>query len=336
MQGRRQLGPGDHVAGLAPGEHDGQRAAGLGDDPVVPAAGASQVPGDAPGLLQGRAGDRGGGPVALVEVQRLAGCAQLQLGPARRGVRRGGADLRCRPGRAGAAQAAHARQGQLPVPGSSEIFGGEPAAARGGEAGLQPAQPAVPFLDRDDPPAAGALAAAIAAGEVIAGPAVRPRAVGGSPGQAVRAAADRGGGPDPHGHQAGGSERPSRRRGVTAGPACGEAAACSSCCSPATWPLLTGSGISSSSTPQPTTAQMTSRSDSLMLAGRPDHSPGHLPGADPQARLGEHPLQLAGLPDAAVSGGQAQVPLHGPSPFRRPAARCWPAIQASSTWVAWT
>src|SRR5208282_3669710 len=69
-------------------------------------------------------------------------------------------------------------------------------------------------------------------------------------------------------------------------------------------------------------------------AARPQ--PGHLPGADLQARLGEHPLQLAGLPDAPVGGGQAQVPLHGPSPFSRPAARCWPAIQASSTWVAWT
>ena len=69
-------------------------------------------------------------------------------------------------------------------------------------------------------------------------------------------------------------------------------------------------------------------------AARPQ--PGHLPGADRQARLGEHPLQLAGLPDAAVGGRQAQVPLHGPSPFRRSAARCWPAIQASSIWVAWT
>ena len=89
MQGRRELGPGDHVSGLVAGEHDGQRAAGLGDDPVVPAAGAGQAGGDAPGLLQGRAGDRRGGPVALVEVQRFAGCAQLQLGPA--GAAAGGA-----------------------------------------------------------------------------------------------------------------------------------------------------------------------------------------------------------------------------------------------------
>ena len=44
VQGRRELGPGDHVSGLALGEHDGQRAAGLGDDPVVPAAGGGQVP----------------------------------------------------------------------------------------------------------------------------------------------------------------------------------------------------------------------------------------------------------------------------------------------------
>ena len=105
VQGRRELGPGDHVSGLVAGEHDGQRAAGLGDDPVVPAAGAGQVGGDVPGLLQGRAGDRRGGPVALVEVQRFAGCAQLQLGPAGRGGRRGGrrpagpaGPGRCRPG----------------------------------------------------------------------------------------------------------------------------------------------------------------------------------------------------------------------------------------------
>src|SRR5207342_202068 len=127
----------------------------------------------------------------------------------------------------------------------------DPAPACCGDAGLQPAQPAVPLLDRDDPPAAAARAAPVAAGEVIAGPAVRLRAIGGSPGQAVRAAAGRGAGPDPRGHQAGGSERPSRRLGVTAGPACGEAAACSSCCSPASRPILPGSGISSSSTPQP-------------------------------------------------------------------------------------
>ena len=280
VQGRRGLGPGDHVSGLVAGEHDGQRAAGLGDDPVVPAAGAGQAGGDVPGLLQGRSGDRRGGPVPLVEVQRFAGSAQLQLDPGGRGGRRGGTVRRGRrglPGWPGAAQAAHARQGQLPVSGSGEITGDKPGPARGGDAGLQPAQPAVAFLDRDDPPAAGALAAAVAAGEVVTGPAVGLRAVGGSPGQAVRAAADRGGGPDPRGHQAGGSERPSRRLGVTAGLACGEAAACSSGCSRATRLIVPGSGISSSSTPQPTTAQMTSRSDSLMLAGRPDHSPDIFP-----------------------------------------------------------
>ena len=330
-QGRRQLGPGDHVPGLALGEHDGQRAAGLGDDPVVPAAGAGQVRGDAPGLLQGRAGDRRGGPVALVEVQRLTGRAQLQLGPAGRGGRRGGTVRRGLPGRAGAAQAAHARQRQLPVAGGLEVFRRKPPPARGGDAGLQPAQPAVALLDRDDPPAAGALAAAIAAGEVIAGPAVRPRAVGGSPGQAVRAAADRGGGPDPRGHQAGGSERPSRRLGVTAGPACGAAAACSSCCSPAAWPLLTGSGISSSSTPQPTTAQMTSRSSSLMLAGRPDHRPDIFPAlilrpAPASIRCSSLAVQMPRL--AAAS---RRFHFTAPVPSARPAARCWPAIQASST-----
>src|SRR5216684_2989746 len=62
----------------------------------------------------------------------------------------------------------------------------------------------------------------------------------------------------------------------------------------------------------------------------------HLPGADHHAAGGEHLLQLAGLPDAAVGGGQPEVPLHGASPFQRSAARCWPATQASSTWVACT
>jgi len=51
------------------GEHDGQRAGGLGDDPVVPAADAGQAGSDPPGLLQGRAGDCRGGPVPLVEAQ---------------------------------------------------------------------------------------------------------------------------------------------------------------------------------------------------------------------------------------------------------------------------
>src|SRR6266702_1054221 len=69
VQGRRQLGPGDHVPGLVAGQHDGQRAAGLGDDLVVPAAGGGQAGGDVPGLLQGRAGDGRGGPVAFVEEQ---------------------------------------------------------------------------------------------------------------------------------------------------------------------------------------------------------------------------------------------------------------------------
>src|ERR1035441_4804577 len=66
--------------------------------------------------------------------------------------------------------------------------------------------------------------------------------------------------------------------------------------------------------------------------------PGHLPGADDQVAVGEHPLQLAGLPDGAVGGCQPQVPLHFLSPFSRSAARCWPAIHASSTWVpgTWT
>src|ERR1019366_7298691 len=40
--------------------------------------------------------------------------------------------------------------------------------------------------------------------------------------------------------------------------------------------------------------------------------------------------QHRGLPAGRGAGG------HGSSPFSFPAARCWPAIQASSTWVRWT
>ena len=36
----------------------------------------------------------------------------------------------------------------------------------------------------------------------------------------------------------------------------------------------------------------------------------HLAGADHQAALGQHPLEFAGLPNAAVGRGQAQIPLH--------------------------
>jgi hypothetical protein len=57
---------------------------------------------------------------------------------------------------------------------------------------------------------------------------------------------------------------------------------------------------------------------------------GHLPSGDHQAVLGQRVLQLAGLPDSPVRGGQPQVPLHDSSPSKRCAARCWPATQASS------
>src|ERR1039457_3365806 len=82
----------------------------------------------------------------------------------------------------------------------------------------------MPFLHRDDPAAPRTFAGVVAAGEVIAGPAVRLRSVGVSPGQAVRAAGRR---DQVSGYHAGGSERPSRRLGVT--PAWGEAPACWSC-----------------------------------------------------------------------------------------------------------
>ena len=40
-----------------------------------------------------------------------------------------------------------------------------------------------------------------------------------------------------------------------------------------------------------------------------------MPGADDHAAIGEHPVQLAGLPDPAVRRRQAQVPLHSDQPF---------------------
>ena len=54
----------------------------------------------------------------------------------------------------------------------------------------------------------------------------------------------------------------------------------------------------------------------------------HLAGADDQAAVGKHALQLAGLPDTAVGRGQAQVPLHWASPFHRSATRRCPVTQA--------
>src|SRR4051812_32191773 len=74
-------------------------------------------------------------------------------------------------------------------------------------------------------------------------------------------------------------------------------------------------------------------------AGRPaGPQAGHLAGTHDQATFGKQALQLAGLPDATVGGGQPEVPLHGRSPFSRSAARWFPAIQASSTCVrcTWT
>jgi transposase len=61
--------------------------------------------------------------------------------------------------------------GHVGAAAGSSAAGSHPAAGCG-QAGLQPAQPAVPLLDRDDPAAPGARAVVIAAGEVIAGPAV--------------------------------------------------------------------------------------------------------------------------------------------------------------------
>ena len=91
VQGWRQLGPGDHVSGLVIGEDDGQRPAGLDDDPGVPAAG--RRPGsEAMRLVCCRAG-----PVMLEATQwrlskcrespgaRSSSCVPAGAGPAGRG-----------------------------------------------------------------------------------------------------------------------------------------------------------------------------------------------------------------------------------------------------------
>ena len=110
VQGRRQLGPGDHVSGCVIGQDDGQRPAGLDDDPGVPAAGRGEFGSDPPGQGQGLAVDSGGGPVAGVEVPRVARGAQLQLRPGGRAGWRSRPGGRGGRGRPGAAEAAHARQ----------------------------------------------------------------------------------------------------------------------------------------------------------------------------------------------------------------------------------
>src|SRR6266545_1854997 len=172
--------------------------------------------------------------------------------------------------------------------GEEQLLTGEPSQERlqhrdlafGLKAGLQPAQPAVALLDRNVSSARCACADLVELTEGVAGSAVPSREH--TPGEAADAARRRLVRRDPA-HQTGGSDRPSRRLGVTGGPADDladeDAAACwsRSPCSPAGRATLSGSGIRSSSTPQPSTAQSTSRSSSLMLAGRPDHSPDILP-----------------------------------------------------------
>ena len=154
------------------GQDDGQGTAGLGDDPGVPASGGGEFGGDAPGLLQGLAGDARCGPVGFVEVPGLAGAAQLQLRPAGGGGWLGKRGCPGRRRRAGMADAVHACERQLLITAGPEVGRGDPAPPCRGDTGLQPAQSAVPFLQRDDALAAGAFAAGVAAGEVVAGPGV--------------------------------------------------------------------------------------------------------------------------------------------------------------------
>src|SRR5262249_6716540 len=134
-----------------------------------------------------------------------------------------------------------------------------PRGRRGLQGGLQPAAPAISLLQRQRAPAARARPGLVAAGEVIAAPAY-PR-LQNAPGHARPAAGS--GGTVRGGAHAGGSDRPSRRRGTTAG----VAAAGPDATSPPGRAAGTGSGISSSPGSQPSTAQITSRSASLTAFG---------------------------------------------------------------------
>ena len=235
----------------------------------------------------------------------------------------GGEVRRHAPGsRPGAAEAVHARQRQLPAACVLEVCRRDPRLPAAVDAGLQPAQPAVPFLDRDDPLAAGALAAFIAPGEVIAGPAVRPRSVG-QPHDRQSGQLPAGCRPGSARPSGGGSERPSRRLGVTGGPACPEGwrtprpLACR-------WPAGRSRPARRSAVPPPRIPDAADDVEIIELdAGRGARpQTGHLPGADYQARPGEHPLQFAGFPDTAVAAASRRFHLIAPTPSgdRLPAA----------------
>ena len=154
-QRRIEGGPGDLLAGDVAGEHDGQRPAGLFLDAGVPAAGLAEPGGDGPGLLEGGAADRRGGPVPGMEAQGLARGRQFRLLPAGTG-RPGGAGGLVRPGQPGAAgHPGDAGERQLVVPDRGEVGGAEarcpPRGSRGLEGGLQPAVAAVSLFQRPEP-----------------------------------------------------------------------------------------------------------------------------------------------------------------------------------------
>src|SRR6266702_7011108 len=145
----------------------------------------------------------------------------------------------------------------------------QPAGGFGLSPGLLPAQPAIAALEGQDPPASGAFTLArVGVPEHGAGGAAARAPQ--SPGQAVRAARWRPGALIGGGH-CGGRVLPSRRLGVTAAggslpPADAAGGRPGGPVSPCI-ATLPGSGMSRSPMPQPTTAQMTSSSSSLTLAG---------------------------------------------------------------------
>ena len=176
--------------------------------------------------------------------------------------------------------------------------------SRGLESGLQPAVAAVAFLQRPGAAAGPARAGLVPAGEVVA--AAAHAGIQGAPGTARRAAA--GGARGAHG---GGKERPSRRRGMTAGRRGGRRRRA----------LRRGAGLRDGLGDQELADLAAEDGADHVQVGEldgirvPGPQAGHLARADDQAAAGEHLLQLAGLPDAAAGGGQPEVPLHDrPSP----------------------
>lgn len=198
--------------------------------------------------------------------------------PGRRGRRLArGAPPSAAPPRGGCRSVAvvHAHEEQLMVPDRVEarphigLRGQLVDSGLGPQPGLAPAQTTEIPLQRLDTAAACADGRRVAAAEHVAGR-TEPSAEG-APGQA--AVAGVGGlvvGLRIPAH-AGGSDRPSRRLGTTAGTGAAAPTAVRLMFSSPGRVTFCGSGINRSPISQPSTTQMTSRSSSLRETGWPDH-----------------------------------------------------------------